>query len=223
MKRNGIFTRFGVILAAGSIWGLVEFAAGLGLQKCAALYTGAILTGLSFFWLTFVWGVTGRILPVIQTVVIVMLFKWLDAFLLQLEWNNGAVVNPMFAFLTAMTGFILVITLFRKRFTGKLSIRILSGGLAALTAMALFPLVRFATGIPACTYAATQVPLSVYTAPAAMVIAMITVPLGFKVSLWFDRMDDRVSVLQSKLFIGRLWSLAVFISCVIIIIMARSI
>ena len=51
MNRNTIKSNLGIIVVIGSVWGLTEFAFGLGLQKCATLYTGAILTGLAFFWL----------------------------------------------------------------------------------------------------------------------------------------------------------------------------
>ena len=116
MDRKSIITRGGIILAAGSLWGIMEFGAGMGLQKCATLATGAVLTGLSFFWLSMVWSATKRIIPILLIVLIAMMFKWLDALLLQMAWNHGSVLNPMFAFFTAMTGFLILAGLFRKKF-----------------------------------------------------------------------------------------------------------
>ena len=51
MNNPAIKNNLGIILAVGSVWGLTEFAFGMGLQKCATLYTGAILTGISFFFI----------------------------------------------------------------------------------------------------------------------------------------------------------------------------
>lgn len=221
MDKKKISSSFGIILAAGSVWGLVEFGAGLGLQKCATLITGAVLTGLSFFWLSFIWSTVRRLVPILIIVCIAMLFKWLDALLLQVAWNHGSVLNPMFAFFTAMIGFIVFIGLFRKRFSQNLLTRILVGGGAALAAMCLFPLVKFATGSAACTYAATNIPLSVYTAPIAMVIAMFTVPLGYRAAAWYQSEDRRISQTRPSTILSRLWSPAVFIACVVIIVMVR--
>jgi len=223
MDRKSIISSFGLILATGSIWGLVEFGAGMGLQKCATLITGAVLTGISFFWLSFIWSATRRFLPVILIVGIAMLFKWLDALLLQVAWNHGSVLNPMFAFFTAMVGFILLLAVFRNRFAGSLRSRILVGGGAALLAMCMFPLVKFTSGTPACTYAATNIPLSVYTAPVAMVLAMITVPLGFRAASWYYSENRRIHQLETSRVLYRIWSPAVFMVCVMIMIVVRSI
>ena len=54
MKTPAVRNNLGLIVAIGSVWGLTEFAFGMGLQKCATLYTGAILTGIAFFWLSFI-------------------------------------------------------------------------------------------------------------------------------------------------------------------------
>jgi hypothetical protein len=221
MDRKNISTSFGIILAIGSLWGLTEFGAGMGLQKCATLITGALLTGFSFFWLSFIWGATRRLFPVVLIVIIAMLFKWMDALLLQVAWNHGSVLNPMFAFLTAMVGFILLIALFRNQFARSFRSRILVGGSAALLAMCMFPLVKFITGTPACTYAATQIPLAIYTAPIAVVLAMIMVPLGFRVASWYHDKNRRTYRIQISPVFNRLWSPAVFIVCVIIMIVVR--
>ena len=154
MNINALKSNIGIIMAIGSIWGLTEFAFGLGLQKCATLATGAILTGLAFFWLSFIWSITRHIIPILILVGIVVLFKWLDALLLPVAWNHGSIVNPIWAFLTVMMGFILLITLFRKRFPKTLMSRIMVGAGAATIACALFPLAKFITGSPACMYAA---------------------------------------------------------------------
>ena len=221
MERKSIFSSFGIILAIGSIWGLAEFGAGMGLQKCATLITGAVLTGLSFFWLSFIWSATKRLIPILMIVGIAILFKWLDALLLQVAWNHSSVLNPMFAFFTAMVGFMLLIGIFKNQFSGSIRNRILIGGGAALLAMCMFPLVKFTTGTPACTYAATNIPLAIYTSPIAVVLAMITVHLGYRAASWYYSENRRVSQIQNSTILHRLWSPAVFIACVMIMIVVR--
>src|SRR4030065_519775 len=53
------------------------------------------------------------------------------------------------------------------------------GAGGVLLVLNLFPLVRFATGIPACVYPGTGYPLSLYYAPIAVGLSFLTVPLGF--------------------------------------------
>ncbi len=211
----------GIILATGAIWGLVEFGAGMGLQKCATLLTGAVLTGLSFFWFSFIWSITKRVAPVLVIAGIAMLFKWLDAWLLQVAWNHGSVLNPMFAFVTALAGFLLMTALLRNRFPGQLKYRILLGGGAALTAALLFPLVKFTTGTPACTYAATSIPLAIYAAPVAIALAMITVPLGYRAALWYERNSAGSNPGIFPGLLRRFWSPAVVAGCILIIVLVR--
>ncbi len=223
MDRRSITSNFGVILAAGSLWGIIEFGAGIGLQKCATLATGAILTGLSLFWFSLIWTFTKRLIPVLIVLVIAMLFKWLDALLLHVAWNHGSILNPMFAFFTATAGFILIISLLRNRFFQNRLSRILTGGGAALVAMCLFPLVKFVSGTPACSYAATNIPLSVYTAPLAILIGMITVPLGHRTALWLSGEANPLKQEGSLSLRAGLWSPTVFIACIIIMVATRMI
>lgn len=223
MDRKSITSHWGMILAIGSLWGIMEFGAGMGLQKCATLATGAVLTGLSFFWLSLVWSATKRLIPILIIVLIAMMFKWLDTLLLNIAWNHGSVLNPMFAFLTAMAGFMLFIGLFRKKFFQNRLSRILTGGGAALIAMSIFPLVKFASGTPACTFAATNIPLSVLTAPIAIVIAMITVPLGHRTALWINGEGSPSRAVQTPLFQSGLWPTAIFMACIVIMVVVRMI
>lgn len=221
MNRNVIKSNLGIIVAIGSVWGLTEFAFGLGLQKCATLYTGAILTGLAFFWLSMTWSITKSIIPVLIIVGITMLFKWLDALLLQVAWNHGSIVNPIYAFFTIMVGFSLFILLFRKRFSKNLLSRILVGAGGAAIACALFPLAKFTTGNPACMYAATNIPLIIYTAPVAIILSMITVPLGFRAATWYTEKTEGIISERSGSILARLWSPAVVICCLLIITLFR--
>jgi len=221
MDKTSIRSNLGIIAAVGAIWGLTEFSFGLGLQKCAALYTGAILTGLSFFWISFIWSVTRKILPVLILVGIVVLFKMLDALLLPVAWNHGSILNPIWAFLTITLGFILLSNLLKKQFSARLMNRVIVGAGAAIVATALFPLAKFTTGNPACLYAATNIPLAIYTAPAAIILSMITVPLGYRVALWYNREFQGESPDKPAAILSRLWSPAVVVCCLLIITLAR--
>jgi len=221
MKNSALRNNLGLIMAIGSVWGLTEFAFGMGLQKCATLYTGAILTGIAFFWLSFIWSITRKILPVLIIVGTVVLFKFLDALLLPVAWNHGSILNPIFAFFTLMLGFILFSTLLKKRFSTRLLNRVLVGAGAALVATAMFPLVKIFSGSPACLYMATNIPLAIYTAPVAILISMITVPLGHYAAGWYTgKILDNPATRPASL-LTRLWSPAVVICCLLIITLIR--
>jgi hypothetical protein len=169
----------GIALILGSIWGFAEAALGFGLHRCAAMVSGSIMTGVALFFITSGWVTTKRFYVPMMIVLVACLFKLFDSLLLNLPVKSGAVANPMFAFLTeglAMIGLIAIFT--DKRLTKKYSRFILGAG-SALFAVCLFPLVKFATGIPACVYTGTSIPLSVFFAPVAMVVSAITVPLAF--------------------------------------------
>ena len=220
MTTSALKSNLEIIVAVGSVWGLTEFAAGMGLQKCATLFTGAILTGMAFFWVSFIWSVTRKLLPVLIIVGMAILFKLLDALLLPVAWNHGSILNPAYAFVTSLVGFSLLILLFKNQFSSKVRNRILLGAGAAIIATAMFPLVRFATGSAACFYASTNIPLAVYTAPVVIVISMITVPLGYRTALWYTGKSRDENRIQPS-FLSRLWSPAVLVCCILIITLIR--
>jgi hypothetical protein len=220
MTTSAFKSNLGIIVAVGSVWGLTEFAAGMGLQKCAALFTGAILTGVAFFWVSFIWSLTRKLFPVLVIVLMAILFKLLDAALLPVAWNHGSILNPAYAFVTILIGFSLLILLFNKQFSRKLVNRILVGAGAAIIATAMFPLVRFATGSAACFYASTNIPLAIYTAPVAILISMITVPLGFRVAAWYSGKAREENRMQTAP-LSWVWSPAVLLGCILIITLVR--
>jgi len=220
MTTSALKSNLGIILAVGSVWGLTEFVAGMGLQKCASLYTGAILTGMAFFWVSFAWSLTRKLLPVLLIVGMAILFKLLDAALLPVAWNHGSILNPAYAIVTILIGFSLLILLFKNQFSKKLLHRILLGAGAALIATAMFPLVRFATGSAACFYASTNIPLAIYTAPVAILISMLTVPLGYQAAVRYAGRAREKSSLKTSL-ISSLWSPAIVICCILIITLIR--
>lgn len=179
MDKTNLKSHLGIAIILGSVWGFAEVALGLGLRSCAALVSGSLMTGVALFFICAGWVSTRRFFVPILVIVIACLFKLFDALLLSLPVKHGAIANPIFAFLMEGLGFLLLVAIFSHNKWEKQFTRALLGGGAALIAVGLFPLVRFATGIPACVYAGTTIPLSVFFAPVAIVFSAITVPLGF--------------------------------------------
>jgi len=179
MDKSNFKSDLGIALILGSIWGFAEAALGFGLHRCAALVSGSIMTGVALFFIAAGWAVSRRYSVPVIIVIIACLFKLFDALLLNLPIRNGAVANPMFAFLTEGLAIFALIAIFTdQRLTKKYS-RVLLGAGSALIAVCLFPLVKYATGIPACVYAGTSIPLSIFFAPVAIAFSAITAPLAF--------------------------------------------
>jgi len=80
-----------------------------------------------------------------------------------------------------MLAFVLVVNVIRPELKAKLHGQALTGGLYALIAVSAFPLVKHFTGLPACVVPGTIYPLSLYYAPLAIGISLVTYPLGFLV------------------------------------------
>ncbi|MBL7113989.1 MAG: hypothetical protein ISS19_18770 [Bacteroidales bacterium] len=203
MENRSIGSPLSIALTIGAIWGLSEVALGIGLRACAAQMSGSLMTGAGLFFLSAGWIASRRFFVPILIVCIVSVFKLFDALLLMLPVTDGAIINPIFAFLTEGAAITLLLVIFKSNRLKKLPARILLGGGSALIAVALFPLVKFATGVPACLYPGTTIPLSVYFAPVAIVTSMVLVPLGFftgeKISVSFKRFDEAVTSAFARL------------------------
>ncbi len=179
MKKHITKSSLAIAVILGSTWGFMEVVLGAGLQTCAQLVSGSLMTGVALFFVAAVWVATRNYLAPVLTVLIASLFKLFDAVLLSLPVIHGAVANPIFAFWMEGLAFIILILIFRHATLKNTSSRALLGGASALIAVALFPLVKFATGIPACVYPNTAVPLSIYFGPVAIVFSAFTIPLAF--------------------------------------------
>jgi len=179
MEKTILRSHLGVAIILGSVWGFAEAALGMGLRSCAALVSGSLMTGVALFFISAGWVATRRFFVLILVVLIACFFKLFDALLLSLPVKHGAIANPIFALLMEGLAFIILVALFNKNRWQKKSARVLLGGGAALIAISLFPLVKFATGIPACVFPGTLVPLSIFFSPVAVALSAFTVPLGF--------------------------------------------
>jgi hypothetical protein len=137
------------------------------------------MTGAALFFLAAAWSLSPRIRTGAVMVAVAAGFKLVDALLLGLPVLHGAVGNPMFAIVMEGAAFALIIGVVSKPIAARPAGQGLSGGLAALVAVNLFPLVKYATGVAPCV-TGTSYPLSLYYAPIAVGLSFLTVPLGLR-------------------------------------------
>jgi hypothetical protein len=172
----------GFLIVCGSAWGLAEAGLGLALESCAKLASGSIMTGVALFFVAAAWARTRRVAGPALVVGLALAFKLFDALLLGLPIKHGAVANPMFAFVTEGLALLIIVPFLANAWKRKAAGQAFLGGTSALLAASLFPLVKFATGIPACVVPGGTTALSLTYAPLAVGISLITVPLGFLVA-----------------------------------------
>lgn len=215
--------RLGIVVMLGAVWGLSEAALGMGLRSCASAMSGSIMTGVALFFIAACWIISKSWRGVALLVVIAALFKLFDAFLLSLPILHGAVANPIFAFIMEGVAFLIIVSLVKDRLSKNRTSQAFTGGLSALVAVNLFPLVKFATGIPACVAAGTGYPLSLYYVYIAVALSFITVPLGIMAGEKMGALDRGIfSALEPKKF-QFIASPAAVIICLVIVFLMRSI
>jgi len=211
----------GMVVVLGSVWGLSEAALGMGLRSCAAFVSGSIMTGVALFFIAAGWVVSKRAIGVFLMVLIAAFFKMFDALLLSLPLKHGAIGNPIFAFAMEAIAFVLIISILKEKMTKKSGGQALLGGLAAVIAVNLFPLVKFATGVPACVAAGTGYPLSLYYIHFAVLTSLVTVPLGFWVGAKIEVLEGRWTRAHSLRRFDAILSPAALILCLVIITLLR--
>lgn len=217
MDKNTPKSYLGIVIILGAVWGLSEAALGFGLRKCASLISGSLMTGVALFFIAASWYVSRRIVGVVLLVMITCLFKMFDALLLSLPLKHGAVANPIFAFIMEGLAFLVIMAVAKEKLFSKRHGPFLAGGIAALIAVSLFPLVKFATGITACVLPGTRIPLSLYYAPIAVTLSLLTVPFGF----WAGEKIRAVDAKLSTKWIRLIFSPATFLLCIGIITLIR--
>jgi len=219
MSLNPKKTAWGPILVLGSLWGLSEAALGMYLRQCASTVSGSLMTGAALFFLAAAWTISPRGQTVAGMVVLASFFKLFDAMLLGLPILHGAIANPIFAIVIEGAAFLVLISIIHREFASKTLGQGLTGGLTALLAVNAFPLVKFATGIAACKVPGTVIPLSLYYAPIAIVLSMLTVPAGFWAGARVAALETRF-VPASPARLG--WvSPAVFVLCLAALTLLR--
>jgi len=211
----------GIAIMLGSVWGLSEAALGMGLHKCASVASGSIMTGVALFFIAAGWSAVRRVWPVLLVVAISGAMKLFDAFLLSLPVRDGAVANPIFAFVAEGAVFLVLALMWKGSAVRKRAGQAVLGGASALVAVGLFPLVKFVTGIPACVYAGTRIPLSWYFAPLAVAVSLFTVPLGYFAGEKLGSIAHEFDVSQRRRIIANLVSPATFVLCLIVVALIR--
>jgi hypothetical protein len=221
MNRNNLTVLFGTVVIIGSIWGFSEAGLGMWLRSCASLFSGTIMTGVALFFMAGAWVMSRRIFSIVLLVLIASLFKLFDALFLSLPIKHGAVANPIFAFAIEGAAFLVLILIFNEKLRQKITGQALFGGMAALLAANLFPLVKHATGIPACVFPGTVTPLSLYYAPLAVLISAILVPLGFYVGSQIRILEPKLEQVYQRTRLGYFLSPATVILGLAIIALIR--
>jgi hypothetical protein len=135
------------------------------------------MTGADLFFLAAAWTIAPRAATAGVMVGIAASFKLFDALLLGLPVLHGAIGNPIFAIVMEGAAFVFIVSVMSRALTAKPAGQGLAGGLGALVAVNVFPLVKFATGVAPCV-TGTAYPLSLYYAPIAVALSALTVPLG---------------------------------------------
>jgi len=154
-------------------------------------------------------------------VLIASFFKMFDAMLLSLPIKHGAIGNPIFAFFMEAIAFVILVSIIKEKLVQKPGAQALLGGMAAVLAVNLFPLVRFATGIPACVVPGTGYPLSLYYIHFAVLASFTTVPLGIWVGAKLEAFEARLIEAHAKRKLNYILSPAALVLCLVIIMLLR--
>ena len=221
MDRNNPKSYIGIVVMLGAVWGLSEAALGMWLRSCASFMSGSIMTGIALFFIAASWILTRRVLGVALLLAIACLFKMFDALLLSLPIQHGAVGNPICAFLMEGLAFLVLISIFAEKQKHRTGRQAILGGMSALLAVNLFPLVKFSTGIPACVYPGTTTPLSLYYAPLAVILSCVTVPLGFWAAAKIMTLETKLQEAHRIKKLRLIVSPATLLLCLVIITLIR--
>ena len=221
MDKSAVKSYLPMVVVLGSIWGFSEAALGMGLRSCAAFVSGAVMTGVALFFIAAGWAVSRKIAGVAIMVMIAMLFKMFDALLLGYPLTHGAIGNPMFAFVMEAFAFVVIFSLMKTALTQKAGGQALLGGMTAVLAVNLFPLVKFATGVPACVAPGTAYPLSLYYIHFAVLASGVMVPMGFWVGAKINALEGRLLTRFSPAALNAVLSPAALAVCLAVIALIR--
>jgi hypothetical protein len=210
-----------MVIVLGSVWGLSEAALGMGLRSCAAFVSGSVMTGVALFFLATGLVISRRVIGVFLMVLIASGFKIFDAVLLSLPLKHGAIGNPIFAFFMEAMAFVILVSIIRETVFRKPAGQVLLGGLSAVLAANLFPLVKYATGVPACVAPGTGYPLSLYYVHFAVLVSVIAVPMGFWVGARMRAFEIRLFKARTQRTFDFILSPVALILCLIIIALLR--
>lgn len=221
MDKKPIKSYLGIVVMLGAVWGLSEAALGMSLKRCASSLSGSLMTGVALLFIAASWVLSKRISGVVLVVVIASLFKVIDALLLSYPIIHGAIANPIFAFVTEGAAFLMIVLITKETLHQKPAGQALTGGVSALLAANMFPLVRFATGIPACVVVGTGYPLSLYYIHFAILVSLVTVPIGFSIGSKLEDYALNITKTPAIQKLNYIVSPAALILCLIIMALIR--
>jgi hypothetical protein len=115
---------------------------------------------------------------------------------------SGAVANPIYAFIVEAIAFCAVIYLMKQKHVKSLVGGSLAGMTAAVLSANMFLPVKFFTGSPACVVPGTDFPLSIWGLPAAMAVAAVTTPLGFRGGAWLRQQIEALAGRRGRALVG---------------------
>lgn len=192
MAKASVKSQLPILLALGSIWGFMETGMGAYLKGvCSYMTTGSIMTAVAIGFFAASFAYSRKIWSAALVFIVAAIFKSLDAVLLHIPIISGAIANPIFGFFTEGVAFLFILAILNDSLKSKRYGQSIWGGTAALVAVNLFPLVKFATGISACVYPNTQYPTALYFAPIAIGLSLLTCPIGFIVG-------EKLAALETK-------------------------
>jgi hypothetical protein len=221
MQNKNPMSYVGPVVMLGAVWGLSEAALGMYLKRCASHVSGSLMTGVALLFIATSWMISKRILSVALLIVVASLIKLFDALLLGYPILHGAIANPIFAFITEGAAFVLLLLIIKESLLQKKTGQAFLGGLSALLAANLFPLVKYATGIPACVVPGTAFPLSLYHIHFAVLLSLVTVPAGFWIGTRLEEFEAKTLDSRAVRRLNHVLSPATLVACLIIVALIR--
>jgi len=179
------------------------------------------MTAVAIFFLAAASKVSPHHFSLILMLILASLFKMFDALLLSLPLRHGAVINPIFAFFLETLSFWLVIIFFSQSWLQKPLGQFVAGAFMALTAVNLFPLVKYVTGIPACVVPGTNYPLALYYAPVAVSLSSLSFPLGLLLGKFLLFLEEEAGGAPGSAWVRRFLAPASLLIGLVVLIILR--
>lgn len=167
------------VVGVGLLWGLMESGLGPVLKTtCSSGVTGSVLCGLSYLFIAMSFALAGGARGPLVALVITVAVKLMSGALLGLSLSGGAIANPIFAFVTEVSAFLIVVAALNRIAMGPVLKASITGIAASALAVLAFPLVKWCTGVPACLKSGTGIYLAYYYSYVAIAIAAAVSPIG---------------------------------------------
>ena len=179
MEEISIKSKVWIAMLIGSAWGLSEVLIGMLLKGTSVQYVnGSIMTGVAVLFISLAYGLLGKSRFLLIPLLMVIVLKLIDAFMLHLPVVHTSISNPIYAMVTELLVFVLIFSIIKNDLLNKIHGLAIAGALYAIVAVTVFPLVKYFTGVPACVVAGTNYPLALYYSPVAVALSAVTVPFG---------------------------------------------